>query len=215
MKSLGAMSFLLLLSLAFAGCGQDITEPAADPAGSVAAQSLGKSYHVSSERIPFFGSNWLWSFDGYAVYYFYVKDPAVITPDRNLILLEGPTPEARNYEQTVEVTAHWMEQVTFAPKNFNLRGTGPVEFWFFSAAQAEAMVADLVLTRSEMESSGPLKGWATDFLENNLSYPATRFNLTARGNLENGGRFHVNIHERWFGPGPFDANWDGNIILKP
>ncbi len=77
------------------------------------------------------------------------------------------------------------------------------------------MVADLVLTRNEMELCVPLKGWATDFLENNLQYPATRFNLTARGNLANGGRFHVNIHERWFGPGPFDANWDGNIILKP
>jgi hypothetical protein len=215
MKRLGVVLVMLVTALLFLGCEQDVTDPPVDPSGELVTQSLGKSQQVDAERVPFFASNWLWTFDGYAVFYFYVADPTVITGDRNLILLEGPDWGALDYEQTVAATSHWLDQNPFAPKNFHARGIGPVEFWFFSAAQAEAMVADLMLTRSEMESYGPLKGWATMFLENNLIYPATTYNLTAQGTLEGGGKFHVNIHERFFGPGPFDANWDGNIILRP
>jgi hypothetical protein len=215
MRPCCAAFVLTFFVVMLAGCAQEITDPSADLAMEALAQSPGNSQHIDLERIPFYASNWLWTFDGNAVFYFYVKDPAVIDGDRNLILLEGPDPDAKGYEQTVVATSHRLDQNPFTPKNFHLRGTGPVEFWFFSAAQAEAMVADLTLTRNEMESYAPLKGWATMFLENNLIYPATTFNLTARGSLEGGGEFHVNIHERFFGPGPFDANWDGNIILKP
>jgi hypothetical protein len=214
MKTLVAVAVMLVAALLFLGCEQEIADPATDQAAEAMAQSLEKSQHVDLERVPFYSSNWLWTFDGYAVFYFYVKDPAVIDGDRNLILLEGPDWDAVGFEQTLVATSHWLDKNPFSPKNYHARGIGPVEFWFFSAAQAEAMVADLKLTRNEMESYSPLKGWATMFREDNLIYPATTYGLTAQGTLEGGGSFHVNIHERWFGPGPFDANWDGNIILK-
>lgn len=214
MKTFVAAPIMLVTGLFFVGCEQDRSNPITGQAGEVMVGPLAKSSHVESERVPFYGSNWLWTFDGHAVFYFYVTDPGVIVGDRNLILLEGPDWNALGYEQTVTATAHWQDRNPFSPKNFHLRGTGPVEFWFFSAAQAEAMVADQKLTRNEMESYSPLKGWATMFLENNLIYPATTYDLTAQGMLEGGGRFHVNIWERFFGPGPFDANWDGNIILS-
>jgi hypothetical protein len=214
MKQLVAFSVMLIVIFLFAGCEQDISDPLTGQGVRATTQSLAKSQQTDGERVPFFGTNWLWSFDGYAVFYFYVAKPALIDGDLNLILLEGPSFDALGYEQTVASTSHWTDKNPYTPKNFHLRGIGPVEFWFFSAAQADAMVADLKLTRKEMESYAPLKGWATMFVENNLIYPATTFDLTAKGTLEGGGKFHVNIHERFFGPGPFDANWDGNIILK-
>ena len=215
MKTLVVVPIMLVASLFFLGCEQDCIEPATDQAGELLTPSLGKSQQTDGERVPFFGSNWLWSFDGYAVYYFYVADPTtVIDEGRNLILLAAPDFDALAYEQTVAAKSHWQDRNPYTPKNFHLRGIGPVEFWFFSAAQAEAMVADMQLTRGEMESYSPLKGWASTYLENNLTYPVVTFDLTAQGNLEGGGSFHVNIHERWFGPGPFDTKWNGNIILK-
>ena len=214
MKQLVGFSVMLLAIFLFASCEQDISDPLTGQDVRATAQSLAKSQQTDGERVPFFGTNWLWSFDGYAVFYFYVADPAVIDGDRNLILLEGPDRDALAFEQTVASSSHWTDKSPYTPKNFHLRGIGPVEFWFFTAVQAEKMVADLKLTRKEMESYAPLKGWATMFLENNLIYPATTFDLTSRGTLAGGGEFHVNIHERFFGPGPFDANWDGNIILK-
>jgi hypothetical protein len=214
MKTPVAVPVMLLAALLFAGCDQDVTDPPVGGSGELATPSLGKSQQTDGEKIPFFGSNWLWSFDGCAVYYFYVADPTVIDKGRNLILLAGPDFDALAYEQTVAAKSHWQDRNPYTPKNFHLRGIGPVEFWFFSAAQAEAMVADMQLTRGEMESYSPLKGWASMYLENNLTYPVVTFDLTAQGNLEGGGSFHVNIHERWFGPGPFDTKWNGNIILK-
>jgi hypothetical protein len=205
---------MLVASLFFLGCEQDCIEPATDQAGELVTPSLVKSQQTDGERLPFFGSNWLWSFDGYGVYYFYVADPTVIAADRNLILLGGPDWDALTYEQTVAARSHWQDKNPFVPKNFHTREIGPVEFWFFSAAQAEEMVADLMLSRGEMELHSPLKGWATMFKEDQLSYPVTTYDLTAQGTLDGGGSFHVNIHERWFGPGPFDAKWNGNIILK-
>lgn len=214
MKTSVALAMMLLATLFSAGCDKNITDPPVVVSEELATPSLGKSQQTAGERVPFFGSNWLWSFDGYAVYYFYVADPTVIAENRNLILLGGPDWDALAYEQTVSARSHWQDKNPFVPKNFHTREIGPVEFWFFSAVQAEAMVADMQLTRGEMESYSPLKGWATMFREDQLSYPVVTYAMTAQGTLEGGGRFHVNIHERWFGPGPFDAKWNGNILLK-
>lgn len=213
MRAFTVVSVLLFAAVLFAACEKDITDPATDQP-QMAAGSLEKSEHQSSEGVPFFGTNWIYIFDGYGMYNFYVADPSVIPPDQNLVLLDGPTWEALAYPQTVSSSSHWMEDIPYAPKNFHTRGTGPVEFWFFSAEDAEALLADHVVTRAEMESYGPLKGWATMFREDNLIYPATTYSMTAQGELEAGGTFHVNAHERLYGPGPFDAKWDGNIILR-
>ena len=214
MRTLTAVLVLSLVAMLFMGCEKNITNPATDQPGEPAAQSLGTSEHQYADGVPFYGTNWIYTFEGYGVYFFYVADPGVIAPDRNLILVEGPAFDALAHEQTVANSSHWMEDVPFSPKNWHVRGTGPVEFWFFSAEDAEALVADLQVTRAEMESYGPIKGWATMFREDNLIYPVTAYSMTAQGDLEGGGTFHVNAHERFYGPGPFDARWDGNIILK-
>ncbi len=214
MKTLVAVPIMLLAALFFAGCDQAVTDPPVDQLREEMTPSLGKSEQTYGDKVPFFGPTWLWSFDGYAVYYFYVADPTVIAVNRNLILLAGPDFDALAYEQTVSARSHLQDKNPFVPKNFHTREIGPVEFWFFSAAQAEAMVADMQLTRGEMQSYGPLKGWASMFREDQLTYPVATYDVTAQGTLEGGGSFHVNIHERWFGPGPFDAKWNGNIILR-
>jgi hypothetical protein len=94
-----------------------------------------------------------------------------------------------------------------APKQAKLTGNGAVPVWFFAWSDLEPLVNSGVVTIGDLEALSPLRGSATIYdetLHPSQSNANSLVKITAKGNLEGGGSFRVNISYR---------NGVGNTII--
>ncbi len=145
--------------------------------------------------------------ENYGAIYFYFNDPAGTTPtDFNLLdffdlrLFDPKFRAAQGLELAVDAVA-WFVPGVFAPW-FSIDTGGPVEMWFITRQQVDAVVADGVLTIGELEAltPPPLKGHTKKFCEELRPFPGvTNFlNTFAKGELEDGRKFKFELHSQNF-----------------
>jgi hypothetical protein len=166
-------------------------------------RAIAKIIKIKTDVLPFWSrTDIIPILNGFAVVYFYVEDPGVIPDDFNLLMFFDL--RALEHDFAVEITEIFADPNDTGPFKVHMTGKGAVPFWFIGEEQILASMADGVLTISELEALNPVKGFATHFLEELHplevpelgvigGHPYPRMTTEAKGEIEGGGTFQVNI----------------------